>query len=237
MPGNPEVTRKEACQDRGMGAQERYWYAEGLDPEELEFQRLYGPVMPATRAEAKEFFDGFGGAWWIAGGWSIEAFTGVPRHHEDLDVSIWRKDVPGLVAHAQGRYHVWSAGSQAIFPISAEKAEVPDTADQVWLREHALAPWRYDVVLNPDRDGRWIFRRDPGLDYDLDEVTWEADDGIRYLRPEMALAYKARHDRPKDKVDLAVTLPLLPPSKRTWLADMIDHLHPGHAWLDQIRQA
>ena len=221
----------------GRAVEERIWYAEGLDPEELEFQRLYGPVLPATRDEAKEFFDGFGLPWWIAGGWSIEAFTGIPRPHDDLDVSFWRKNVPALVEYAQGRYHVWSAGGAAIFPLSLENPVVPDTADQVWLREHALAPWRYDVVLNPDRDGRWVFRRDPSLDYELDEVTWVAGDGIRYLNPEMALAYKARLDRPKDRQDLTVTLPLLPQAKRTWLAEMIDHLHPGHAWLDQIREA
>jgi hypothetical protein len=132
---------------------------------------------------------------------------------------------------------VWSAGSAGIHPVTTEDPVVPDTADQVWIREHALAPWRYDVVLNPDRDGRWIFRRDPSIDYDLDEITWVADDGIRYLNPEMTLAYKAKHARPKDERDLAITLPLLSPKQRTWLADMIDHLHPNHPWLAQIRIA
>jgi hypothetical protein len=57
-----------------MGSERRYWYEEGLDPVELEFQRLYGPVH-----EAKAFFGGFGLDQWVAGGWSIEAFTrGVP---------------------------------------------------------------------------------------------------------------------------------------------------------------
>jgi len=218
-----------------MGDERRYWYEDGLEPEELEFQRLYGPVQPATRAEAKEFFGGLGLPWWIAGGWSIEAFTGVPRPHDDLDVSFWRKNVPQLVEHAKGRYHVWSAGSTGISPLSVEKPEIPDTADQVWLREHALAPWRYDVVLNPDRDGRWVFRRDPGLDFDLDEVTWIADDGIRYLNPELAICYKAKANRPKDRQDLANTLPLLSAARRTWLADMIHHLHPDHPWLVQLR--
>jgi len=220
-----------------MEAEERFWYAGGLAAEELEFQRLYEPIQPGTIAQAKKFFDEVGRPWWIAGGWSIEAFTGVPRPHEDLDVSLWRKDVPALVAAAEGRYHVWSAGSRALRPVTPEHPELPADADQVWLREHALAPWRYDVVLNPDRDGRWVFRRDPTLDYDLDEVTWVAADGIRYVTPEMTLAYKARHSRPKDDQDLAVTLPLLAPARRKWLAEMIDHLHPGHAWLDRIRTA
>jgi hypothetical protein len=219
-----------------MGAAEkRYWYREGLEPEEFEFQWRYGPVEPATREEAKEFFGGLGLAWWVAGGWSIEAFTGVPRHHDDLDVSFWRRHVPELVRYADGRYHVWAAGSRSLSPLTVDHSEVPDGADQVWLREHALAPWKYDVVLNPDRDGRWVFRRDPTLDYDLDEITWIAADGIRYLNPEMALAYKARLDRPKDRQDLAATLPLLSKAKRTWLADMIHRLHPDHTWLEQIR--
>jgi hypothetical protein len=89
------------------------------------------------------------------------------------------------------RYHVWAAGSGPLRPVTDDRPDLPDTADQVWLRAHALAPWEYDVVLNPDRDGRWVFRRDPSFDYDLDEITWVASDGIRYLVPEMALAYKA----------------------------------------------
>ena len=93
--------------------EKRYWYADGLEPEELDFQRRYGPVEPATRAEAKEFFGGLGLDWWVAGGWSIEAFTGVPRHHDDLDVSFWRRHVPELVRYADGRYHVWAAGQRA----------------------------------------------------------------------------------------------------------------------------
>lgn len=221
--------------DGAGGVERRYWYAEALEPEELAFQRLYGPVEAATRDEAKEFFDGLGLPWWVAGGWAIEAFTGVSRVHEDLDVSFWRKHVPELVKYADGRFHVWSAGSGYISPLSVERAVVPDTADQVWLREHALAPWKYDVVLNPDRDGRWVFRRDPELDYDLDEITWVADDGIRYLNPEMGIAYKAKQDRPKDRQDLAAVLPLLSQAKRDWLADMIHHLHPDHTWLQQIR--
>jgi hypothetical protein len=91
-------------------------------------------------------------------------------------------------------------------------------------------------VVNPDRDGRWIFRRDPSLDFALEDITWAAPDGIRYLNPEMALAYKARLARPKDDQDLAAALPLLSRTQRIWLADMIDHLHPGHDWQDAIRR-
>jgi hypothetical protein len=69
--------------------------------------------------------------------------------------------VPQLVEHSKGRYHVWPAGSIGFSPLSVEKPEGPDTADQVWLREHALAPWRYDVVLNRTHDGRWVSGASP----------------------------------------------------------------------------
>jgi hypothetical protein len=211
-------------------------YEEGLDPEELAFQRLYGPVKPATRDEAKELFSDLGSDWWIAGGWSIEAFTQVPRPHEDLDVSLWRKDIELLRACMKGRYHVWSNAGGRLLPLTDERPDLPEDAEQVWLRRHALAPWEYDLLINPDRDGRWVFRRDRTLDFALDEITWLADDGIRYMNPEMTLAYKARLDRPKDRQDLAVALPLLSGAQRTWLADMIHHLHPDHAWLEQVRR-
>ncbi|ONI77666.1 hypothetical protein BWI15_03965 [Kribbella sp. ALI-6-A] len=210
------------------------WYPDGLDEEELAFQQLYGPWRVSTPQEAGELFDGYSSDWWIAGGWAIEAFTGVRRPHEDIDVSLWRKDVETLRQHLKGRYHLWSNDSGRLSPLTDGRPEQPASADQIWIRRHALAPWEYDLVLNPDRDGRWIFRRDPSLDFALDEVTWIAPDGLRYITPEMALAYKARLNRPKDQEDLAVTLPLLSATRRNWLTDMIDHLHPSHPWLPLI---
>jgi hypothetical protein len=52
----------------------------------------------------------------------------------------------------------------------------------------------------------------------------------------MVLTFKARLNRPKDNHDLAAALPKLTPTQRTWLADMIDHLHPDHPWPARIRE-
>jgi hypothetical protein len=214
---------------------ERTWYPDGLDAEELAFQRLYGPWKVSTPADAQELLDGYDGDWWIAGGWAVEAFTGIRREHEDVDVSLWRRDIEKLRIHLKGRYDLWSNAGGRLLPLTDQHPEQPDDAPQIWLRRHALAPWEFDLQPNPDRDGRWVFRRDPSLDYALDEITWRAPDGIRYLNPEVAIAYKARLVRPKDERDLAATLPLLTADRRTWLADMIDHLHPDHPWPPRIR--
>jgi hypothetical protein len=60
------------------------------------------------------------------------------------------------------------------------------------------------------------------------------DDGVRYLRPEVTLLYKAALHRPKDDRDLAVTWPLLGEAARGWLRDAVGRLYPDHPWLAQL---
>jgi hypothetical protein len=210
-------------------------YPEGLDADELAFQRLYGPWTVSSPEQARQVFEGYGGQWWIAGGWAIEAFTGVRREHEDLDVSLWRRDVELLRLHLKGSYHLWSNAGGRLLPLTDERPDLPEDAEQIWLRRHALSAWEFDLVVNPDRDGRWVFRREPSLDFALDDITWIAPDGIRYLNPDIALAYKAKHRRPKDEADFAAALPALDPQQRGRLADLIERLHPGHPWQQQLR--
>lgn len=208
-------------------------YRQGLKAEELSFQRLYGPWEAFSPERARELFDPLGFPWWIAGGWAIEAFTGVEREHGDIDVSMFRRDLPTLRRTLAGRFHVWAAGEGALTPLVDDATVMPVNADQVWLRAHALAPWRGDVLLNPDQDGRWVSRRDSSYVAELDAVTWQRD-GIRYLRPEVVLAFKAKLARPKDEADLTAALPLLDEEALRWLADFLDRINPGHAWLDRL---
>lgn len=130
-----------------------------------------------------------------------------------------------------GRLHLWSAGSGALRPVNDDWPEPHEGAGQVWLREHALAPWVIDCILQEDRDGLWLSRRDPENVGPLAEVTWIGDDGNRYLTPENALLHKAKLHREKDDADIAVTWPLLDRKAQIWLRDAVRRLHPGHAWL------
>jgi hypothetical protein len=203
--------------------------------EDEEFFRRYGPWEPLTIAEAKELFDPIGVPWWIAGGQAAEAFHQMPREHDDIDISMFRKHVPELRRAVEGVYHVWSAGSGALRPVDDRFPEPADDSDQVWLRAHALAPWRADVVLNPDREGDWVSRRDRSFSAPLGAVTWERD-GVRYLNPEIVLCFKARQRRAKDEHDFAAIVPLLGDDARGWLADYIERCEPpGHPWLDRLR--
>ncbi|KRF15708.1 nucleotidyltransferase domain-containing protein [Nocardioides sp. Soil796] len=204
------------------------------DEEEIEFQRLYGAWDSLDPAETVEFLRDFEAPWWVVGGWAIEAFTGVPRPHEDIDVVIFARDLPKLLDVVRGRYHAWGAGAGAIRPVNDTWPELHEGASQVWLREHATAPWIMDCILSEDHEGQWVSRRDPAWHAPLDDVTWVAADGIRYLRPEVVLQHKARLDRSKDLRDLVAAWPLLGENERAWLRDAVRREDAEHRWLGVI---
>jgi hypothetical protein len=222
-------------QGRTTAGQEQEQEQERERAEDAAFLRRYGPWEPLTLAEARELFDPIGVPWWIAGGQAAEAFHGQPRPHEDVDVSMFRKDLPRLRETVDGVYDMWSAGSGMLRPVTDRYPEPHAESDQVWLRAHALAPWRADVVLNPDREGDWVSRRDPEFSAPLDQVTWERD-GVRYLNPEQVLSFKARQLRAKDEHDFAAIAPLLDDAARAWLVGYLERCEkPEHPWLPRLR--
>lgn len=81
----------------------------------------------------------------------------------------------------------------------------------------------------------WLDDRLPEHVAPVDEVTWVTDDGLRCLRPEIALLFKAAQDRPKDRRDLEVSWPLLEESRRRWLrAAVLAAYGPDHAWVPLV---
>ena len=199
--------------------------------EEAAFTRLWGEWDALDPAGLAAFMSGYDGEWWVVGGWAMDAFTGVPRRHEDIDLVIWLRDLPRFRAMVGERHHIWSVGSGMIRPLNADWPEIHAEAGQVWLRDHAAAPWFLDCILSEDRDGRWVSRRDPEHVVPLADVTWVAADGIRYMRPEVVLHHKARLDRGKDRADLAVVWPMLGSDQQAWLREAVRRLYPDHAWL------
>ena len=194
-----------------------------------------GPWAPSTPCDAAARFDGFPRRWWISGGWAIEASRMSCPRTRDVDVTIFRRDLGALRDHFRGRLDVWAAGSGTLRPLDDQRPRVPAWSAQVWLREHALAPWLLDVLLSPGGPRRWVFKRDHGVTRPIDEATWTAPDGLRYLRPELVLAHKARHRRAVDDGDLAATLPLLEPPARSWLRMYLSASEPRHHWLRELR--
>lgn len=201
-----------------------------------ELIRIYGPWLPRTPSDAALLFDGYPGRWWIAGGWALEAFTGVSRPHSDLDPSIPRHELPLLRRHLAGRLDLWSADQETLrilLPGDVDHDSLAEGCENVWARSSGGEPWEYDIILMGVTDDRWVFKRDSRISRPVEEIVWSLD-GVPYLRPEVQLLHKAGGRRPKDQVDFAVTWPMLEPADRRWLRDAIGLAHPAHPWLDDL---
>lgn len=207
------------------------------DEEDLDFYRVYGPWRAWTPVQAAEALAGFPHPWWVVGGHAIEAFTGVRRSHEDIDISFLASAaaIGDLRAELGGRFHLWSNDGGTFRVIDDRHPEPLQPLAQIWVREHALAPWLADFVPSPQVHGLWQSKRDDSFVADVDEVTWVHSDGVRYLCPEVTLSFKAQQDRPKDRRDLAAAWPLLDGERQTWLAARVRRQHPDHPWNAVLR--
>ena len=217
-PVLPPGSQPPAAQSPGAGH---------LAPEE--FDRWYGGWDPLDPTTIAAFMAGFDRPWWIVGGWSIEAFTGMARPHEDMDISILSSDTEAFRLFLGDRWTPWNVDEGWFRPFDARFADVrPDS--QVWVRRDAQSPWILDVPLTPDADGRGTNKRNLAHTEILEDVTWIAPDGLRYARPEVTLMFKAAQIRDKDRLDAEVTLPRLDVHARRWLRDAVARMDSHHPW-------
>ena len=199
-----------------------------------DFHAWYGPWQPLSPAEVAAELDGFDRPWWVIGGWAIEAASGYRREHEDLDISILSSDVAAFVEHLSGRWHVWNDVGGVLRPLGGRRPGVEEPRGQLWLRRNATSPWVLDLSITPAVDGRWSNKLVVGHVADLDDVTWIDEAGLRYLRPEIVLLFKAARRRAKDEADLAATLPVLSPEGRAWLRSALTGIDLEHPWLARL---
>jgi hypothetical protein len=105
---------------------------------------------------------------------------------------------------------------------------------QTWAREPDTGIWRIDVMRERWEGDTWICGRDPRIRLPASRLIEHSADGIPYSAPEVTLLFKAKAVRPKDAEDFASVLPLLEPGRRSWLADALALVHPGHPWLEEL---
>lgn len=183
--------------------------------------------------EVVAFFSDFGGPWWIAGGYAIDAFAGGNRReHDDIDVSIFAADSALLrrhladwepqVADPPGSLRAWPADET-----------LPQRVHDIWVRRDGTDAWRFQVMLNPGGPDEFICRRDERIRMPLSEATWSKD-GVRYLQPEIQLFFKAKGMRPKDEREFRDCLPLFEPQQRDWLRAALDSFAPAHPWIADL---
>lgn len=201
--------------------------------EDRDFYRWYGAWAPLTPPEVAMALEGLVAKWWIVGGWAVDAFTGVARDHEDVDVAFFRADLPLVLDQLSSELCVWSNQSGTLRPLR-KPGDLLEGSRQLWVRRDGDSPWLMDLAMTPHDGDTWISPRDGRIRVPFDQATFVAPDGIRYLRPELVLFMKARTARPKDDRDLEAILPRLDGPARERLRDMLQLVHPEHRWLEGI---
>ena len=106
---------------------------------EEDFLRWYGEWEPLDPTGIAAFMAGFDRPWWVIGGWSVEAFTGVAREHDDLDISMLACDAPAFRAFLGERYTPWAVSSGSMWPFSDRFPEV-DREGQPGARGTQIRP-------------------------------------------------------------------------------------------------
>ena len=202
--------------------------------EDSEFFATYGDWAPLTVAEVVELLRGFDEPWWVVGGQAIEAFTGVARLHDDIDISFFPDAIPSFREQLEDRYHLWSNHGGTFRLLSAEHPQPLHPLAQIWVRKDARSPWVLDVTPSPSVDGKWQSKRDASHVANLEDVTWIDDRGVRFLNPEVALLFKAKQNREKDRFDLDNVWPLLAREKRQWLLAAVRTFNPEHPWISLL---
>lgn len=200
-----------------------------------EIVRLYGPWCTHSVADAVTLLKDYPGSWWIAGGWAIEALTGVERDHGDIDIGVPRDETQLLREHVRGRFDVWAADRGTLRPLTTAEEPLPPTYSNLWLRRSGADPWEYDVVLTATAGENWIYRRDSRVGVPLSDAFWERD-GVRYLRPEIQLLYKAPGLRPQDQLDFDASVRVLDAEHKRWLRSALVTAHPGHPWIAELAE-
>jgi hypothetical protein len=196
-------------------------------------------TLDAAGRRAAGVMAGFPRPWWVAGGWALDLFLGrKTRPHADLELSVLATDQASLFAHLRD-WDLRLAAPGASLP-RWDGGAIAAPLHQVWGRkgpgtpasadEFAADPTMLGFLLEQGGEDRWAFRRHPAVTRPLDQVGATSPDGVPYVRPEIALLYKAKAPRFKDERDFDRVLPYLEDRARAWLASSLGQAHPDHAW-------
>ena len=192
---------------------------------------------------AVETMAGFDGRWWVAGGWALDLFVGHKmRPHADLEISVLASGQATLFEQLRG-WDVRLAAPGASLP-AWDGSRIQPPFHQVWARhgparssgpeEFAADPTMLGFLLEQGGAGRWAYRRHPTVTRPLDELGAATADGVPFVRPEIALLFKAKAPRFKDQRDFDRVVPHLDGPARAWLAAALGQAHPRHPWRGRL---
>jgi uncharacterized protein (DUF952 family) len=196
-------------------------------------------TLQDTKQRAVEVMTGFVRPWWVAGGWALDLLVGrKTRPHADLEISILASDQEALFEHLRGWDLRLAAPGASLPPWDGSRIQPP--FHQVWARrgpprpstpeQFAADPTMLGFLLEQHRASRWVYRRHPAITGPLRQVGATTSDGVPFVRPQIALLFKAQAPRFKDQRDFDRVLPCMDAPARAWLASALEQAYPGHAW-------
>jgi hypothetical protein len=198
---------------------------ERFDPDLFEWDAWH-PTEAARRLAGVDV------SWCVIAGWSLDLFRGQQtRDHGDLEI--------GVPAHGFAAIRKALAELEVYAIVEGQAEPIGETSlaesHQTWVLDRDSGTWRLDVIREPWEGDTWVCRRDPRLRRPGSDVIAHTPDGIPYVKPEIALLFKAKHMGEKDQADFDGALPLLGSEAREWLVQALELVHPGHPWIEPAK--
>ncbi|MEB7784250.1 nucleotidyltransferase domain-containing protein [Mammaliicoccus sciuri] len=169
----------------------------------------------------------FNKCWFIAGGWALDLYVGKKtRHHEDIEIGIFRNDQLYLKNYFKGWKFKKVVNGQ-FYEWGDEFLELP--IHEVYIINKDTDVY-IEILLNEFKNNEWIYRRDIRISKYLNDTYSYNDLGIPYLNPEIVLLFKSKNTRKKDNQDFECVINQLDYKKKEWLSNNLKLTNPNHNW-------
>ncbi|MCP3029278.1 nucleotidyltransferase domain-containing protein [Halobacillus sp. A5] len=180
--------------------------------------------------QVNEVMKHFDGKWFVAGGWAVDLHIGEEtREHEDIEVAVFREELPELSDWLNG----WT--TYIVDHSRLVEGKVDKSLDEHIHEIHAhREETKLEVLLNEKSRDRFKFRRDPEVTFPLNRMNLRSEHGVPYLNPEIVLLYKAKNTKEKDEQDFQSVFPFLNEQQKEWLKQALIIHQPEHPWLEKL---
>lgn len=190
------------------------------------------PWDPLSIKDVSELLSAASFPWWIAGGYAIERFVGVPfRTHGDIDVLVLRRDAAAVHCLLSG-WDLWASDPPGQLRPWLQGERLPVHVSDIWCRRHRDDPWRLQLMLDNAVGLEWRSRRCGAVSMPIEALGFRDQADVPILQPQVQLFYKAKSPRSKDTQDFERCLPLMTDEQTRWLRQSIEKAYGECApWL------
>jgi hypothetical protein len=193
--------------------------------------------------------------WFVVAGWALDLFVGKKtREHKDIEISVWRDQVPVLFESFPENRIDMVIGHKRYETL--KKDSVIDKRGHLVVRKLSIENHNFDIELfTTERSaGHWIFRKQGDIQVPMDESILTSACGPQYLAPQLVLLYKAwfypsmeemlqsqpseadfiRKCWETDCKDFETVLPLLSKAQKEWIHTILTKFTPEIPWLKRF---